>query len=112
MDAALQMRQCRYPRSGENVPGGACGFNLVIAWEAAPQPKASSEERSVEEKSLACAACRRGGQHPNLDVHARRKAQALVQGLDGLDGRLQDVDQPFVGADLELLARFSVDVRT
>jgi hypothetical protein len=46
----------------------------------------------------------------DLDVHAGRQIQ-LHQRVDGLRRRLEDVDQPLVGADLELLARFLVDVR-
>src|SRR5262249_35408966 len=52
------------------------------------------------------------GEHANFDIDAGRQAQPLVEGLDGLAGRLQNIDQAFVGPDLELLARFSVNVRT
>ena len=45
----------------------------------------------------------------DLDVYARRQAQ-LVERLDRLGGRLHDVDQPLVGADLELLAGLFIDV--
>src|SRR3954447_15102472 len=51
-----------------------------------------------------------GGAGLDLDVHARRQAE-LVQGVDGLVRRLDDVDQPLVGPDLELLPRLLVDVR-
>src|SRR5262245_34148314 len=47
----------------------------------------------------------------DLDVHARRQAESFVQSLDRLHRRLKNVDQPLVRADLELLARLSVDVR-
>src|SRR5690349_5162357 len=47
----------------------------------------------------------------DLDVHAGRERQ-LVEGVDRLAGRLDDVDHPLVGPDLELLARLLVDVRT
>src|SRR5215469_1865869 len=50
-------------------------------------------------------------QNADLDVHAGRQAEALVERLDGLAGRLQDVDQTLVRPDLELLARLPVDVR-
>src|SRR5207249_3779501 len=46
----------------------------------------------------------------DLHVHACRQIQ-LHQRVDGLRRRLEDVDEPLVGADLELLARFLVDVR-
>src|SRR5512145_1556859 len=46
----------------------------------------------------------------DLHVHAGRKIQ-LHQRVDGLRRRLEDVDQSFVRAQLELLARFLVDVR-
>src|SRR5712692_7530208 len=32
-------------------------------------------------------------QHPNLDIDSRRKAQPFVQGLDGLAGGLQNVNE-------------------
>src|SRR5262249_265507 len=40
-----------------------------------------------------------------------RQAESLVEGLDGLAGRLQNIDETFVRADFELLARLAVDVR-
>src|SRR5262245_46708979 len=46
----------------------------------------------------------------DLDVDARRQIE-LHQGVEGLLRRLQDVEQPLVRADLELLARLLVDVR-
>src|SRR5207249_11509114 len=46
----------------------------------------------------------------DLHVHAGRQVE-LHQGVDRLRGRLQDVEEPFVRADLELLARFLVHVR-
>src|SRR5262245_61991146 len=46
----------------------------------------------------------------DLDVHARRELE-LHQCVDGLRRGIQDVDQPFVRAHLELLARLLVDVR-
>src|SRR5687767_9306202 len=46
----------------------------------------------------------------DLDVHAGRQVQ-LHQGVEGLLGRLEDVEQPLVRADLELLARLLVGVR-
>src|SRR5439155_22384056 len=60
----------------------------------------------VRERHLVAA-----GQHPDLDVHPGWQAQSLVERFDGLAGGLQDVDQPLVRANLELLARFAVDVR-
>src|SRR5688572_3654664 len=46
----------------------------------------------------------------DLDVDAGREVE-LHQGIDGLRGRFDDVEQPLMGADLELLARLLVDVR-
>src|SRR5207302_805639 len=46
----------------------------------------------------------------DLDVDARWKVQ-LHQRVDGLLRRIVDVDEPLVGADLELLARVLVDER-
>src|SRR5262245_60119853 len=46
----------------------------------------------------------------DLDVDASRQIQ-LHQRVHRLRGRLEDVDQPLVRADLELLARLLVDVR-
>src|SRR5205085_2421996 len=50
--------------------------------------------------------------HTDLDIHAGGQAQALVQGFNGLARWLQDVDQALVRANLELLPRFAVNVRT
>src|SRR4051812_16503493 len=46
----------------------------------------------------------------DLDVHAGRQVQ-LHQGVDRLVGRVDDVHQALVRADLELVARRLVDVR-
>src|SRR3954470_5905322 len=47
-----------------------------------------------------------------LDLHIDAGRQIeLHQRVDGLRRRLEDVDQPLVGANLELLARLLVDVR-
>lgn len=46
----------------------------------------------------------------DFDVHARRQAQ-LVESLNGFGGRLNNVDQALVRPNLELLARFLVDMR-
>src|SRR5690349_7010668 len=46
----------------------------------------------------------------DLDVHAGRQVQ-LHQGVEGLLGRLEDVEETLVRADLELLARLLVGVR-
>src|SRR5690242_6235382 len=51
-----------------------------------------------------------GGTRLDLDVDPRRQAE-LVQRIDGLIRGLNDVDQPLVRADLELLPRLLVDVR-
>src|SRR5256886_13611531 len=48
--------------------------------------------------------------HLDLDVHAGGKIE-LGQGIDGLGPRIQDVDQPLVRLELELLAALLVDVR-
>src|SRR5688572_9011664 len=45
----------------------------------------------------------------DLDVDAGGQIQ-LHQGVDGLRRRLEDVEQPLVRADLELLAALLVDV--
>src|SRR5690242_16848793 len=45
----------------------------------------------------------------DLDVDAGREVE-LAEGVDRLLGRLEDVEQALVGADLELLARLLVDV--
>ena len=45
----------------------------------------------------------------DLNINARRQTQFI--GLDRLGGRLHDVDQPLVRADLELLAGLLLDVR-
>src|SRR5688572_10466959 len=46
----------------------------------------------------------------DLHVHAGGEVQ-LHEGVDGLRARLEDVQQPLVGADLELLAALLVHVR-
>src|SRR5882724_1317856 len=46
----------------------------------------------------------------DLDVHTGGQLE-LHQGVDGLTRGLKDVEEPFVGTDLELLARLLVDVR-
>src|SRR5688572_14499806 len=46
----------------------------------------------------------------DLDVDASRQVE-LHQRVHRLRRRLEDVDQPLVGADLELLARLLVDMR-
>src|SRR3954452_24120334 len=46
----------------------------------------------------------------DLDVDAGRQVE-LHQRVEGLLGRLEDVEQTLVGADLELLARLLVGVR-
>src|SRR5213596_720874 len=47
--------------------------------------------------------------HLDLDVHAGRQIE-LGQGIDGLGSRIQDVDQPLVRLELELLTALLVDV--
>src|SRR5207248_2177834 len=47
----------------------------------------------------------------DLEVHARRKTDALVEGVNGLVIGLVDVDQALVRADFKLLARLPVNVR-
>src|SRR3954454_3277188 len=44
----------------------------------------------------------------DLDVHARREMVEALERVDRLRGWLVDVDQPLVGADLEVLARILV----
>jgi hypothetical protein len=46
----------------------------------------------------------------DLHVHARAQVQ-LHQGVHGLLGGLQDIQKPLMGADLELLPAFLVDMR-
>src|SRR5712691_4743722 len=48
--------------------------------------------------------------HLDLDVHAGRQIE-LGQGIDGLGPGIQNVDQPLVRLELELLAALLVDVR-
>src|SRR4051812_15305441 len=48
----------------------------------------------------------------NLDVYARRQVVEPLERVDGLRRGLQDVDQPLVRADLEVLARVLVLERT
>ena len=43
----------------------------------------------------------------DFDVYASRQAQ-LVQGFDRASGRLQDINNPFVGANLELVTRLLI----
>src|SRR5262249_43857630 len=53
-----------------------------------------------------------GGHGLALDFHVYARAQVeLHQGVERLLGGLEDVEQPLVGADLELLARLLVHVR-
>src|SRR5262249_23307474 len=54
--------------------------------------------------------CRR--EDTDLDINAGGKAQSLLQRLDGLARRLDDIDQALVGPDFALLTRLSIDVRT
>src|SRR5437660_646192 len=51
-----------------------------------------------------------GSLYLDLDVHAGGEIE-LGQGVDGLGPRIQDVDQPLVRLELELLAALLVDVR-
>src|SRR4051794_15753210 len=44
----------------------------------------------------------------DLDVDARRQRVQTLQRVDGFRRRLEDVDQPLMGADLEVLARVLV----
>src|SRR5262249_33932935 len=46
----------------------------------------------------------------DLDIHPRRQIQ-LHERIHGIRRGLENVDQPLVGAHLELLARFLVHVR-
>ena len=46
----------------------------------------------------------------DLDIHSGGQRQ-LVQSVDRLAGRLDDVDQPFMRADFKLLPRLLIDVR-
>src|SRR3954451_8951667 len=48
----------------------------------------------------------------DLDIHARRQVIEPLQRVHRLGGGLQDVDQPLVGADLEVFARVLVLERT
>src|SRR3954468_7782161 len=53
-----------------------------------------------------------GGHGLALDLHVHARAQVeLHQGVERLLGGLEDVEEPLVGADLELLARLLVHVR-
>src|ERR1700722_3804426 len=46
----------------------------------------------------------------DLDVHTCRKIE-FHQGIDGLLGGLENIDQPLVRADLKSFTRFLIDVR-
>src|SRR6476620_9564344 len=48
--------------------------------------------------------------HLDFDVDARSQRESH-QGVDRLRARIEDVDEPLVGADLELLPRVLVDER-
>lgn len=50
-----------------------------------------------------------GGLRFDFDIDASRKRQCL-QSVNRFSGRIEDVDQAFVGAHLELFARLAVDV--
>ena len=45
----------------------------------------------------------------DLDIHASREVE-LHQRVDGLGGRINDVEEPLVRADFELVTRFLVHV--
>src|SRR4051794_28761386 len=49
-----------------------------------------------------------GSGETDLDVDARRQVIEALEGVDGLRGGLVDVDEPLVGADLEVLLRVLV----
>src|SRR3954452_11630571 len=90
---------------------------MLIA--ASPAPARS---RTAQVRSLACSSPpsprtagprwrSRGSSSPiDFDVDASREAEAH-QGVDRLRARVQDVDEPLVGADLELLPAVLVDER-
>lgn len=44
-----------------------------------------------------------------LHIHTGRDVE-LAERVDGLLGRLQNIEEPFVGADLELISGFFIDV--
>src|SRR5258707_1781019 len=46
----------------------------------------------------------------NFDVHARGQVE-LAQRVDGLLGRLEDVEQPFMSSNFKMLARLLIDMR-
>ena len=46
----------------------------------------------------------------DFDVDAGWQSQRF-QCIDRFAGRIEDIDQAFMGANLKLLARFAVDVR-
>src|SRR5262245_41993966 len=86
-------RVCRGPSDRGRALQGRSAGALVV-----PRPPAS---RRLGRRGLGL----------DLDVDAGRDVQ-LLQRLDGLAGRARDVDEPLVDADLELLARLLVHVRT
>src|SRR5689334_20548660 len=93
---------CRY-YSARRAPGrGAVSRPTQVDWRRRSSPRSAAREQSGG----------RPGQDADLDVHAGGKAEALVERLDGLAGRLQDVDQTLVRPDLKLLARLAVNMRT
>src|SRR5438270_13588497 len=106
---ALDRRRPRLPTPGKRTrwlsrktrePTRASKRSLYLVWPDVGSVQARRRCLSGRPKRSAT----RGGQHPNLDVHARRQAQALVQRLNRLSGRLQDVNKPLVRPNLKLLA--------
>src|SRR3546814_7228771 len=70
-----------------------------------PAPKRLADRDPGESRGCA------GSGQLDFHVHARGEVE-LHQRVDRLRGGLHDVEQPLVGAHLELLARLLVDVRT
>src|SRR5262245_6445527 len=72
------------------------------------RPETSTSPATLFTDSAALAAAT---DDADLDVHARRQAQAFVQRLDRFLGRAEDIYQALVCPDLELLAALAIDVR-
>src|SRR3954471_14116256 len=67
-------------------------------------------ERGAQGTTRPSAASARASSHLDLDVDASGQAESH-QGVDRLRRGIQDVDEPLVGADLELLPGVLVDER-
>ena len=91
--------------SSETTSGEAAASEDVVALSPAATSSTGRLSRVVAARIRLS-----GLLHLQLDVDARREVEPLKR-LDGLAGRLDDVDQALVDAHLEMLATVLVDVR-